>query len=195
MSRSTWSGNPPSNDDEARLRLGQAALRCVVNTGLHKTTMSDIAREAGIARPTLYKHFKTKNDAIIFAIDAAGLEFAQAVKEFALKFDSAEERITEIIVFVFKELPRQEHLSLALDPDLSQALGERAFVEEATLAFSRIAIGPVIELRPDLQKDGEEMAEVMSRFAISLIMFPGRFKNSEEELRTFVKRRLIPALL
>ncbi len=195
MSRAIWSGNPPSDDNEAKLRLGQAALRCVINLGLEKTTMSAIAIEAGVTRPTLYKHFKNKIEAMIFAIDAAGLEFAQAIEEFASKFDSAEERIIETVIFVFEELPRQKYLSVALESDLSEALGERAFAEEASLAFARIAIGPVIEMRPDLREDGEEMAEVMARFGISLIEFPGRFKDSQEALRAFIKRRLIPGLL
>jgi len=195
MSRSVWSGNPPSDDAEAKLRLGQAALRCVANVGLPKTTMSDIAKEAGVARPTLYKHFKNKTEAIVFAIDGASLEFAHGVAKFASQFDSAEERIIQTIVFVVEELPRQQYLSLVLNPDLSAVLAERAFVEDATLAFSRIAIGPVIELRPDLRRQREEIAEVMSRFAISLILFPGRFKKSRPALRKFIERRILPGLV
>jgi AcrR family transcriptional regulator len=195
MSRSVWSGHPPSDDNDAKLRLGQAALRCVANVGLQKTTMSDIAKEAGVARPTLYKHFKNKTEAMIFAIDAASLEFAHSVETFGSQFDSAEERIIQTILFVVEEFPRQQYLSLVLDPDLSHALAERAFVEDATLRFSRIAIGPVIALRPDLRKQREEIAEVMSRFAISLILFPGRFKNSRLALRRFIQRRILPGLV
>ena len=195
MSRSAWSGNPPSDESEARTRLCDATLRCVARMGLPKTSMSDIAKNAGVTRPTLYKHFNNKTAAFIAAIDAAALEFAHSVAKHVSRFDTIEERIIEMILFVVKEFPRHKYLSLVLNPECSVVLGERAFSEERPLELSRIAIAPVVELRTDLRPEGEEIAEVMSRLAISLILFPGRFKSSGEELREFIRRRLLPGLL
>ena len=195
MSKSAWSGNPPKDESEAKARLCEATLGCVVRMGFAKASMSDIAKEAGVTRPTLYKHFNSKNSAFIAAIDAVAHEFAHAVAEHASLLDTVEERIIDMILFVVKELPRHKTLSLVLVPECSVVLAERAFSEERPLELSRITAAPIIELRPDLRSQGEEIAEVMSRFAISLILFPGRFKNSGEELRDFIRRRLLPGLL
>ncbi len=195
MGKSGWSGNPPRDEGEARARLCEATLRCVARNGLVKTSVSDIAKEAGVTRPTLYKHFDGKNSAFIAAIDAVALEFAHSVAKHATRFDTIEERITEMIIFVVKKLPRHKYLSLVLNPESSVVLGERAFSEERPLELSRIVIAPVIELRPDLRPQAEEIAEVMSRLAISLILFPGRFKSSGKGLREFIGRRLLPGLL
>lgn len=195
MSRSAWSGRPPRDQGEARARLCEATLCCVARMGLAKTSMRDIAKEAGVTRPTLYKHFNSKTLAFIAAIDAVALEFAHSVAKYVSRFDSIEDRIIEMILFVVKKFPRHKHLSLALNPECSAVLGERAFSEERPRALSRIVIAPVVELRPELRPEAEEIAEVMSRFAISLILFPGRFKSSGEELRDFIRRRLLPGLV
>ena len=42
----------------------EAATRCFVRYGFSKTTMNDIAREAGVARQTLYNAYPGKNDVL-----------------------------------------------------------------------------------------------------------------------------------
>lgn len=195
MSKSLWSGNRPKTDEEARYRLCEAALECVIRNGLEKTTMSDIAREAGVARPTLYKHFKSKIEIFFAAMDTFALGFTESVMEHAREFETVEERLIETIIFVVSEFPQHRYLSLALDSDCATALRSRAFSDEATLVFSRMAAEPIVEIRPDLVDQGEEIAEIMSRFAISLILFPGRYSTDLEGLRDLVRRRLLPGLL
>ena len=69
MSKPLWSGNRPKTDSEAKVRLCEAALKCIKRIGFEKTSMSDIAQEAGISRPTLYKHYKNKLEIFFAAID------------------------------------------------------------------------------------------------------------------------------
>ncbi len=195
MSKSLWSGNRPRNDAEAKLRLCEAALECIRRSGLEKATMSDIAKEAGVARPTLYKHFKSKIEIFFSAIDIVALSFAESVADHAREFATIEERIIESIVFVVAELPQHRHLSLVLDNDCAEALRTRAFSDDATLVFSKITAAPLIEIRPDLEEQGVEISEVMSRFAISLIQFPGRFSTDHKGLRKLIERRVLPGLV
>ncbi len=58
-----------------RTRAGilEAAGRAVEKYGVKRTTMSDVASVAGIAKGTLYNHFRTKNDLLTAAV-AAGIE-------------------------------------------------------------------------------------------------------------------------
>jgi AcrR family transcriptional regulator len=44
-------------DDELRARVCDAALACVGRWGLTKTTLEDVAREAGCGRATIYRSF------------------------------------------------------------------------------------------------------------------------------------------
>lgn len=55
----------PALPDEARTRIEQiadAALRCFARYGFKRSSMDDIAREAGLAKATIYLHFKGKDD-------------------------------------------------------------------------------------------------------------------------------------
>jgi AcrR family transcriptional regulator len=195
LSKSLWSGNRPKSDEEAKNRLCEAALECLMRHGFEKTTMSDIAKEAGIARPTLYKHFKTKTEILFTAIDLQAYSFAHAVADYARQFATIEERIVETIIYVVIELPKHRYLSLVLKSGFNEVLSTRAFSDEATQIFSKITSAPLVEIRPDLKDQEVELSEIMSRFAISLIQFPGKYSNDHDELERLIRRRLLPGLL
>ncbi len=195
MSKSLWSGNRPKNDTEAKLRLCEAALECIKRNGFEKATMSDIAKEAGVARPTLYKHFKSKNEIFFAAIDTVAFIFAESVVDHGKKFATVEERIIEIIIFTVAELPQHRYLSLVLDNECASILRDRAFSDDATLVFLQMVAAPIIEIRPDLEDQGIDIAEIMARFAMSMIQFPGRYSTDHEGLRSLVKKRILPGLI
>ena len=46
----------------SRARILSGAAKCITRYGTRKTTMGDISREGGIAKGTLYNHFRTKPD-------------------------------------------------------------------------------------------------------------------------------------
>ena len=195
MSRAVWSGNRPENEHEAESRICQAAFACFKRLGVERTTMSDVAREAGITRPTLYKYFRNKSDVLFTAIDREAFGFAQAVVTHARQFATLEERIVETILYVVSEFPKSPNLSLVLGDELGQSLRARAFSDEATMVFSEMTAEPLIELCPELAEEGVEITEVMSRFAISMVLFPGRYATDLEGLRKLIKKRVLPGLL
>jgi AcrR family transcriptional regulator len=51
-----------------RVRIVDAALACLARQGLGKTTVDDIAREAGFSRATLYRTFPGGKEAVIAAV-------------------------------------------------------------------------------------------------------------------------------
>ena len=69
---------------KTNLRIQQACIRLVIEYGYDKTTMEDIAREAGVARSTIYTKWKTKEDL-----------FAALLREESIKFASDWLRLVE----------------------------------------------------------------------------------------------------
>ncbi len=51
-----------------RIRVVDAALRCLARQGTHKTTVDDIARQAGLSRATLYRTFPGGKEAVLAAV-------------------------------------------------------------------------------------------------------------------------------
>jgi len=54
-----------------RERVVGATVRCIARWGLAKTTVDDVAREAGVGRATLYRLFPGGRDALLDAVVAA----------------------------------------------------------------------------------------------------------------------------
>jgi AcrR family transcriptional regulator len=48
----------------------EAAARCVERYGVRRTTMSDVATQASVAKATLYNHFRTKDDVLAALVEA-----------------------------------------------------------------------------------------------------------------------------
>lgn len=51
-----------------RVRIVDGALRCIARQGTRKTTVDDLAREAGVSRATLYRAFPGGREAVLGAV-------------------------------------------------------------------------------------------------------------------------------
>jgi AcrR family transcriptional regulator len=72
--------------DERRRAVVQAALRVFSSGSYAGSTTAEIAREAGVSEPLLYRHFPSKRDLWAACLDAAWEEFRDA-------FDRASEEL------------------------------------------------------------------------------------------------------
>lgn len=70
----------------ARTRAGllDGARRAVAAQGTRRTTMNDIAAEAGVAKATLYNHFRTKDDVWAALVEAEVRAIAAECRELEL---------------------------------------------------------------------------------------------------------------
>jgi AcrR family transcriptional regulator len=69
--RQTSSGPPDQESDERQQReerILDAAATLLVRWGYRKTTIDDVAREAGVGKGTIYLHWKDKNSLFLAAI-------------------------------------------------------------------------------------------------------------------------------
>jgi AcrR family transcriptional regulator len=73
----------PATDD----RICAAALRCVARRGLRKTTLDDVANEAGCSRATVYRAFPGGKDVLMAA--AAAREVDRLLDELARDLERA----------------------------------------------------------------------------------------------------------
>src|SRR5260370_39497810 len=67
-------GPPQPQSDERKLReerILEAAATLLVRWGFRKTTIDDVAREAGVAKGTNYLHWRDKNELFLAALNHA----------------------------------------------------------------------------------------------------------------------------
>ncbi|MFT6396580.1 MAG: AcrR family transcriptional regulator [Bradymonadia bacterium] len=192
--KQNWSGSPPATDAEARLRLIEAALRCAQRKGLKRTTLSDIATEAGVTRPTVYTHFDDRHAVYQAAFTAAAARLVVGAQTAMAAKDTAAERAVESVLFFVVELPRDPCLQLILTGDGLSEFTSRALLDGDALSHALAVLSPVFELAPELAEVRAEVTEVTLRFALSLLTTPGPEERTTEQLRAFLHRRLLPAI-
>ncbi len=197
MGHHGWQGNPPGTEDEARRRIVEAATACLDRAGLAKTSLSDVAAEAGVTRQTVYRYFPGLKD-ILRAVALAGVEeFAERMERHLAAFGTAAEAAVESVVFAVRTLPGEPHMGLLLQA------GEADFFTDGVispLAFSYGArilrnlpvdwAGAGIATAEELQG----LAEVLMRLFLSFLQYPSTPPLTDDELRALVRRWIGPAL-
>lgn len=80
-----------------RERLLDAAIESASLFGLSKLSMSDVARRAGVSRPTLYKHFGSKDELVAAAVGREAERLIESVLAALDGVDAFDEAL-EIVV-------------------------------------------------------------------------------------------------
>src|SRR3954462_6788758 len=75
---------------DRRGRILDAAERCFVRAGFHRTTMQDVAAEAGMSPGNLYRYFPSK-DAIVIGLTER--DRSRVAQDF-MAFDSGDDFMT-----------------------------------------------------------------------------------------------------
>ena len=132
--------------NERELKIVQAAFGRFAHYGVNKTSMSDIASAAGVARQTLYKAFESKEDLIFTALlYYAGQTKADIERDCA----SATEPGSRLDVLFehlgaipFDAMQRLPHLDEVLEIGDNLAEDRRAQIKETYKSAIRIVLSP-----------------------------------------------------
>jgi AcrR family transcriptional regulator len=182
---------------DTRDRLLDGALACLARVGLAKTTLDDVARDAGCARATLYRYFPGKQPlvAALVAREAGrlGAELRAATADCA----TAEDAIVAAVVTGVGALERHPALQtvLLVEPDV--LLPHLAFHRaEHFLADASALVGPILEpFLPDGR--ATRAAEWMVRIVLSYVCSPSEAVDlhDPESVRTLVSDFVLPGLV
>ena len=185
MSTRGWSGRPPKSPEDARARLMDAAVACLQRYGIEKTGLGDIASAAGVSTPTLYSYFESRDDLLRSALIREGEAVGARVVAHARRFASPADRIVEAMLLALREIP-----GAVIEPVPSDGFGARLALRPASLAVARRMLDEVLE---EPLPDSAEVAEVLIRWLLSLLVYEGSKPREEAELRSLLHRRMIPA--
>lgn len=185
--------------EATRERILEAGLACVARVGMARTTMEDIAKEAGLSRATLYRTFPGGRDELLEvlvtwevarffvrlndAIAPEGLDLGEVLERgFVAARDLLEQH--ELLQHLLREEADQLVPSLAtVMPLVAQALADwfRPLVEAAPL-------------RPGVVP--QEAAELVARLALSYLGTPGRWDlHDPDAVHRLVHQHLLAALV
>lgn len=190
--REAWDGDPPHRT-AARERLLEVAALCVARDGIAGTGIAHVALEAGVSRPTVYGYFKDREELVRSVLLQAGLRLANEVQEHIQAFDDPGEKIVAATLFTLRAIRENPVLRQVWRPAAFDANVLQGFTQPASITFTRVAFADVIEMTGWDEEEAAESMEFMLRIILSLLATPEPHR-SEQQLRDFLRRRLVPAL-
>jgi AcrR family transcriptional regulator len=177
-------------------RATAALLVCVARFGLSKTTLDDVAREAGCSRATLYRYFDGKSALVTRTVDVELARLTSRATEAADEQDSLAEATVALVVAAARDLVAHRPLQFLLAHEPESILDQLAFGPgDRLLVRVGDAFAPAFErwLAPvDAQRAGDWLARVLRSYV--LMPEPSIDLTDEAAARDFLCELVVPAL-
>lgn len=176
-------------------RAVAATLTCIARHGLGKTTIDDVAREAGCSRASLYRYFGGRAELVGAAVQAEAARIADQVRAAADTADTLEDALVAIVHTAGVELGGHPALRFVADfepelllPHLTFSGGDRF------LARASAAVAPSLERF--VPGRAERAAEWVARVGLTLWLCPsGPVSLADpERLRAYLRAFVVPAI-
>jgi AcrR family transcriptional regulator len=175
--RVAWHGTE-ERDVDPRQRILRAAASSMGKFGVERTSISSIAREAGISRQTVYTYFANREEILREAVPSLAGELLQGVTERARDAGTAAEFIVELVAGGVEALLGSASIApmiMLLDTED----GRRQAMSDEILVMARVLL--------DL------MAETTLRMTISLLTCPSERTSTPGGLRAYIEGTMVPA--
>jgi len=85
----------PRGKPADRSTIARAAIACFKRYGVHRTSMADVAQEAGLARQTVYRLFATRSELLEYIADQRILVMAEKLFPYFREVESLDEALIE----------------------------------------------------------------------------------------------------
>jgi AcrR family transcriptional regulator len=182
------------NDLESR--AVQALLACVGRQGVRKTTLDDVAREAGCSRATLYRYFASKQAVLQAAVRAEADRVTAALRQAAAAADTLEDAVTAILGTAGDLVRHHPALQFVAAFEPERLLPHLAFAGgDRFLAVATDALAPALAPFVDGPETGRA-AEWVARVGLALLCSPTPpvALDDEPAVRAYVSEFLAPAI-
>ena len=183
---------------DARQRIVEATYACVARRGMAKTTVEDVAREAGLSRATVYRAFPGGRDELIDAtVSWAVSDFFTRLYDRIQGAACLEEVMERGIVFAYRSIIEHEVLQRVMQTEPDKLL------PALTVESNRIRGGIAHVLAPYLVdrglSDGVDLgdaADFLARMVLSYISAPGRWDLEDpEQVSRLVRSELLAGVV
>jgi len=212
MNKPIWlhelTADAPTHDQDAmQRRIIEAAYALFVTFGLRRTTIEDIAKRAGVGRPTVYRRFGDKDTIVQAVLTRESRRLIMSVGAQVEQVKPASRLLIQSFVIGVRTVCRHPLLQRLLESE-----------PELILPYQTLRAGPLIEIGhlltadflQTLQQEGgltrtqaEYLLEVLGRLFISIVITPSLRLRADDDaslerlvqqfLEPLLERHLIPA--
>lgn len=175
--------------DDPRERIIQGAVRSIARHGLERSSITSVAREAGVSRQTVYTHFGTREDVLREAVTRSATELSRVVLADAANSPSAVEFVVELMAGTLRGV--REHAAIAaMMYSLDTAEGREMAMSPAIQEIVSSMLRPVLDRAPELEPKFGEITETCLRLQLSLLTYPSARTRDTKELKSYLREVL-----
>jgi AcrR family transcriptional regulator len=195
-----WWGDPPADDAAARERLIDATESCLTSLGIALTTITEVARRAGVSRTTLYKYVGSLDELIEGVLLREFDRFIAHLEPQLVALATPRDQLLELIWRLSSVVPSNAAVSSMLETDLVRG-GTMAVAARSVPLADRIdrLARPYLE---QAQHDGviatgplDEHVEWIMRAILSFAANPQPANRSDDDQRRFIERFALSGLV
>jgi AcrR family transcriptional regulator len=189
---------PESRPGSQKTRVIEATLRCIGRWGTAKTTIDDIAREAGCSRATIYRLFAGGKEAVLAAVARTEVErFFAGLAERMQSAGTLEDVLVAGVTEAGRRIRDHAALQFLLANEPETIVPHLAFKPAEALLGRASAFGaPYLTRWLDLA-DALRAAEWAARIVLSFGSCPASDVDLADEasVRCFVATFMVPGLI
>lgn len=187
---------PPT--DPATNEILDAALEVLASQGIRKTTIEDVARQAGVDRVTVYRRLGTKNDVVGAVLAREAQRVFEGAAASASRATDIEERVALVFTGLVRDLRGHTLFNkiIAMEPDtaLAKVTTGAAGLVQLAVHFATTSLLDDFE-----SSDPEDLAarvEVVARLIHSLFLTPDAVVElrTRAQLMEFARRYVVPII-
>jgi AcrR family transcriptional regulator len=166
-----------SPERDACDRVLQAAIHEFATRGLEKTTIDDIATQAGVSKGAVYFHYKNKNDLFTSALQMTTSTFLNSLESIASDpKQPASDRLELLIQAMFKQYSEHPEVFLLLQqathPSICQVLPEINIVIKDMFAKAQTIATAVMNAGVQSGEFDARKAQIGSMIMIAMVNNP-----------------------
>jgi AcrR family transcriptional regulator len=180
-----------------RSRAVAAALACTARHGIAKTTLDDVAREAGCARATLYRHIGGKGELVALTVAAEGERIGASLRAAAAAEATLEDAVVAVVHRAAGELAGHQALAFLVAFEPEHVLPFVTFDGgDRLMALARHALTPCFtRFLPG--EEAERLAEWVARVTLAYVCPPASPLDLRDEptVRELVSSFVVPGFL
>ena len=134
----------PTSTGDASERILAAAERCIDRHGIRKTTMDDIASEAGLSRPSMYRYFADRDDLLIELITRHARALLGRARKSISRQSSLPDQLVQTVLYTAEHGRRDPLTRHCIDPD-GTSLGRRMIASGTTEMMRAEMWDPILD--------------------------------------------------
>ena len=171
-----------------------AALVCVARVGIAKTTLDDVAREAGCARATVYRHFQGKQPLLAAVVAREATRFGDRMIAAAGEADALADAVVAVVVGAARELQSHAALAFVAAYEPEQLLPYLAFERESAFLGAVADLVAPAFTRFLAREQSTRLAEWIARVTLSYLCCPSEHidVSNAEHVRALVEDFVLP---